>query len=158
MSSKRNTYIRDEEMIFQPRRIPTRAERNRLESEARAWAIVGACLVLVGALVFASIASAQEPRTAVITFARPTKYTDGTDLLGTTVVTYGVYQGAKGNANKPRVATITGTETTIDSGLPVGETCWQITSIANGLESAKSNEACKTFTQPAPQSVTITVR
>lgn len=102
-------------------------------------------------------AFAQTPRTATITFTRPTQYTDGSALGSAVVVTYKVYQGAKGSTTKPVVATITSTATTVTSGLQPGETCWQISAVANGVESALSNEACKTFAFPAPETVTITV-
>jgi hypothetical protein len=102
-------------------------------------------------------AMAQTTRTAVITFTRPAVYTDGTAVAASTVLSYKVYQGAKGSTSKPVVATITATATTINSGLQPGETCWQISTVANGIESALSNEACKTFPFPATEAVTITV-
>lgn len=120
----------------------------------------GLAIYLVGMLSVVSclsVAHAQTARTAVITFNKPTKYKDGTDIALGTVVTYGVYQGAKG-ATKTKVATITGTATTINSGLQPGETCWQVATVANGKESTElSNEACKTFDWPATEAVTITV-
>lgn len=108
-------------------------------------------------LVFAVTASAQTPRTATITFTRPTQYTDGTTIAAEVAVTYNVYQGAKGSTTKAKVGTITSTATTITSGLQPGETCWQVSAIANGIESQLSNEACKSFSWPAPETVTITV-
>lgn len=114
---------------------------------------------LFAALLLVAIgitAQAQTPRTAVISYVRPLKYVDGTDVLAATVLSYNVYQGAKGTT-KPKVATITGTSTTINTGLQPGETCWQISTVANGVESALSNESCKTFTFPATEAVTITV-
>lgn len=115
-------------------------------------------LLIACALVFlASPLNAQTTRTATITFTKPTKYTDGTDIAAGTAVTYNVYQGAKGSTSKSKVATITATATTINSGLQPGETCWQVTAVANGVESEMSNEGCKTFAYPATEAITITV-
>jgi len=126
------------------------------------WLAAAALVVLLmlGALALlfvAFTAVAQTARTATITFTRPAQYSDGTALGTGVAVSYNVYQGAKGSTSKPKVGTITGTATTISSGLQPGETCWQVTSVANGVESAQSNEACKTFAFPAPDVVTITV-
>src|SRR5687767_13360218 len=107
-------------------------------------------------LLLSAVASAQTPRSATITFSRPTKYTDGTDIATGTALSYKVLQGAKGTA-KTVVGTITATATTINAGLQPGETCWQIIVVANGVESAASNEACKTFPFPSTEAVTITV-
>jgi hypothetical protein len=106
--------------------------------------------------VLATAAYAQTARQAVISFAAPTKYTDGSSIPASVAISYNVYQGAKG-AVKPKVATITATSTTINTGLAAGETCWQVSSVANGVESALSNEACKSFPFPATDPVTITV-
>lgn len=112
-------------------------------------------LIILIALPFAVVA--QTTRTATVTFTRPTAYVDGTPIATGTTVTYNVYQGARGSTSKARVATITATATTINTGLQPGETCWQISAVANGVESALSNEACKTFAWPATEAVTITV-
>jgi uncharacterized cupredoxin-like copper-binding protein len=117
-----------------------------------------AVLLVIACSMAAFVASAQATRTATITFTRPTKYVDGTDIAAATVITYGVYQGAKGSANKVKVGEITSTATTVTSGLQPGEVCFQISATANGVEGAKSNEACKTFAFPAPETVTITVQ
>jgi hypothetical protein len=113
-------------------------------------------VILIGSLWYA-IANAQTARTATITFTRPTHYVDGTPIPAGTVLTYKVLQGARGSTNKPQVATITATATTINSGLQPGETCWQLITVANGVDSAVSNEGCKTFAWPATEPVTITV-
>jgi hypothetical protein len=113
---------------------------------------------LVALLLFVGVvASAQTPRTATITFTRPTAYTDGTPVATSTALSYKVFQGAKGSTSKALVGTITATNTTISSGLQPGETCWQIVVVANGVDSAASGEACKTFSFPPTEAVTITV-
>lgn len=109
------------------------------------------------AYTFMPLAHAQTARTATITYTRPTQYTDGTTLGASVAVSYKVYAGAKGSTNKTVIGTVTTTATTINTGLPPGETCFQVSAIANGAESALSNEACKTFPFPAPETVTITV-
>jgi hypothetical protein len=104
-----------------------------------------------------STAHAQEPRTATITFTAPTKYVDGTPIATGTAISYRIYQRPHGAA-KTMVAQISETTATIDTGLPPGKICWEVTAVANGVESARSNEACKSFAWPAPETVTITVR
>lgn len=131
------------------------ARHDRAERLAR-YGIV----LIVAVMAFVAVlrnADAQSARTATITFTRPAKYVDGTDIAAGTVISYNVYQGAKGSTGKAKVATITATATTINTGLQPGETCWQITAVANGVESAQSGEACKTFAFPATEPVTITV-
>lgn len=115
--------------------------------------LLGVVLLVIGAIAYG-----QEPRTAEITFNRPTQYTDGTPIAADTPIAYHVYQGTRGGGEKVRVATITETGTTITTGLPPGETCWQVSAVANGTESALSNEACKSFPWPATEAITITVR
>ena len=111
---------------------------------------------LVCVLVVLPLLANAQTRTATITFSRPTRYVDGSTIPTGTAITYNLYQGAKGST-KPKVGTITGTSTTVNTGLPVGEVCWQVSAIANGVESGLSGEGCKTFAQPATETVTITV-
>lgn len=117
-----------------------------------------AILALLVALAWIDAASAQgdAPRTATITFRRPVQYVDGTPISPDTEITYRLYQGARG-AEKQRVAEFSGTSTTVNSGLKPGETCWQVSAVANGVESELSNEGCKTFPLPAAEPVIITV-
>lgn len=115
-----------------------------------------ALLVVMGVSLWLAVANAQTARSATISFTRPTQFTDGTTIPTGTTITYNVYQGARGSTSKTRVGTITGTSTTINSGLQPGEYCWQVTTVANGAESALSNEGCKTFAFPT-EAVTITV-
>ncbi len=46
-------------------------------------------IMLIG---LCSIAQAQEPRVATITFHAPTKYVDGTDIAPGTVITYKLFR------------------------------------------------------------------
>lgn len=108
-------------------------------------------------LCLSASAVAQEPRTAVISFDAVTTYADGTPIEAGTVVEYRLYQGLRGS-EKVLVAQFSGTEFAVNTGLPPGETCWQVTAVAHDRESEASNEACKTFAWPAPSRVTITVQ
>lgn len=95
---------------------------------------------------------------AVISFQAPTTYTDGTPIPAGTAFTYGVYQAPQGQP-LVKVATITGTTTTITTGLTPGATfCFAVTAIINGQESAQSNQQCKLSAFPVPSAVVITVR
>lgn len=107
--------------------------------------------------LFATVAIAQVVRTATISWTAPTTNVDGSTI--TSAITYNLYQGAKGSATKPQVATGISAGSKIVTGLPAGEVCFEVTAVtAVGGESAHSNEACKTFPQPAPNTVTITVQ
>jgi hypothetical protein len=113
---------------------------------------LAALLVLV---TFA--ATAQTPRTAVITFTAPTTRTDGSTITG--ALSYEVWQGLKGGT-KAKASTVNATSTTINitTGLLGGrEYCWHIVAVEAGIASAPSNEACKAFEQSPPNTVTITV-
>lgn len=107
-------------------------------------------LILVAALAYA------DP--AVLTFQAPTAYTDATPIAPGTALTYNVYQALQGQP-LAKVATITATTTTITTGLTPGQTfCFAVTAVANGQESAQSNQQCKLSAFPVPNAVTITVK
>jgi hypothetical protein len=104
--------------------------------------------------------TAMAQNTATITFSRP-KWADGTDIPVATGLSYNVYQGVGQGTAKTKVGTITTTTGNITSGLLSGGTyCFQVTAFLTGqeatTESARSNEACKSFT--AVSTVTITVQ
>lgn len=108
-------------------------------------------------VLFAPLVLAQTtPNRATITFSAVTKRLDGTTPTGP--ISYHVYQGLKGQS-KSKVATITGTTSTISTGLVGGnEYCWQVTAQeGTGPESVMSNEACKAFPLAPLETVTITV-
>lgn len=82
----------------------------------------------------------------------------GSPLAAGVSLSYKLYQGIKGQA-KVAVATITSNSQAVTTGLQAGsEYCWQVSAIANALESALSTEACKAFPFSAPGTVTITVK
>lgn len=115
-------------------------------------------LALFLALAFLSVfASAQAAPTATITFSPPTAYADGTPIAAGTVLSYNLYQGEKGAA-KTKVGSVT-SPTTVTTGLQVGKSyCWAVSAVANAVEGALSDEACKSFPFPAPGKITITVQ
>lgn len=120
------------------------------------WGVI-ALLAAVLACTMIRLAEAQETRSATITFYAPTKYTDGSSIAQGTQITYRLYQGEKGQT-KTLAATLTSTATKVSTGLQAGkEYCWQVTAVINGQESERSNEACKAFAFPIPETVTITV-
>lgn len=109
---------------------------------------------LIVALLFLPLL-ALAANTGTINFTPSTQNTDGTAIDGP--VTYNLYQGIKGAA-KTKVGTVAATGTTINTGLANGvEYCWEVTAVARGNESARSNEACKSFPFGTPAAVTITV-
>lgn len=128
----------------------------RLTTAGRFW-LAYCLLLLTMALGVVLSAHAQAANTATITFTAATQRTDGTTMTG--AVSYEVWQGLKG-ATKTKVGTITGTSTTINTGLVGGsEYCWYIITreVGNANPSLPSNEACKAFALAAPNVVTITV-
>lgn len=115
-------------------------------------------LLLFGILVSAP-ALAVEP--AVISFAAPTTFTDGSSIPAGTVFSFNIYQGARGEA-KVKIATISTTGTTITTGLVPGTTyCFAATAVVNGVESAQAVDApasCKLTPLLVPGTIIVTVK
>jgi hypothetical protein len=110
-------------------------------------------------ILFAVTAQAQTPRSATITFAPSTTYTDGTAYPSGAVVSYNLWQGLKG-ASRVKVGTVT-SGGQVTTGLLTGnEYCWDVTTVVtiggSATESAHSLAACKKF-DGVPSVVTITV-
>src|SRR5690606_2599770 len=115
-------------------------------------------IVLVTALsATAGAFAAEAVRQATLTWTKPTEYVDGTAIPSGTPATYNVYQGAKGSTNKLRVAEGVSQLSRVVSALPPGETCFNVTAVVNGQESAYSVEGCKSFPFPAPTAPTLVV-
>ena len=88
--------------------------------------------------------SAYAANTAVLTWTGPTTYTDGTPIVGT--LSYNIYQGVQGQPKVKVGSPATTATVTISTGLNNATTyCWTVTAVLATLESAQSNEACKTF-------------
>lgn len=97
---------------------------------------------------------------AVWTWTAPSSFTDGTAIPSTDTITYNLYIGTSGKGSEPTTATQTGITaiTLTTSGYTAGESvCGEVTAIVNGVESGRSNEACKNFpNQPnAPTNLTV---
>lgn len=112
------------------------------------------------ALIFGAGAALQAQSTPppahspIITWTAPTSWSDGTPL-GTVSLSYQVYAGgAPGSEVKLGTATTATTYTVT----PVANStqCFQVTAIANGIESVKSGEAC--IGPNAPSVVIITFK
>jgi hypothetical protein len=119
--------------------------------------------LLLALLLVSSLASAQTANTAVLSFTRPTTYSDGTTFPTGTNVSYGIYQALQGVTPKPRMSVISSTANsvvapTINTGLLSGKTyCWNVTTIVGTDESGMSNEACKTFAPALPTPPTLLI-
>jgi hypothetical protein len=127
----------------------------------RSTFFVQALLLFAGLFLFAGMAYAQTANTATIEFQRPTVYPNGDPVPAALTISYNVYQGVGAGTTKAKVGTITATTGSITTGLASGNTyCFQVTAFVTGqeatTESARSNEACKSFTGLGV--VTITVR
>jgi fibronectin type 3 domain-containing protein len=94
---------------------------------------------------------AQAANTVTITWNPPATMADQTAIVDPTALSYNLYAGLKG-ATKTLYTTTKTPSVTINTGLSVGATyCYQVTAyITSGVESALSNEACKSFLPPAP--------
>ena len=113
------------------------------------------------ALLFPILAFAAPP-SSVLTWTPATTRVDGTTISG--VLTFNVYRGvgAGNESTTPYLTGLTGTTYTDSTGIANGTTvCYQMTEVetATGLESARTNEACKTFPASPPSAPTnLTVK
>ena len=123
-------------------------------------------IALVACIAAALVLSACSSRaqTAVNTadwsWTAPTTFTDGTTIPSTDAITYNLYVGTAGKASEATTPVQTGltTTTVTTSGYAAGTTvCGEVTAVVNGVESARSNEACKSFPDlpSAPTNVTV---
>lgn len=133
------------------------AQLNKQESWVRAnrkALIVGAAIAFIAGLLLGLTAcsTAQSGTlSATLTWNAVTQNTDGTPVVAP--VSYNVYEGAKGAEAATPVATGVATTTwTATTGLSPGATvCFEVTAVSGaGIESAKSNESCKTFAPEVP--------
>jgi hypothetical protein len=104
-------------------------------------------LVALAALVLPAFAATPQPyNTAVLSWTAPTQNVDGTSIQGP--ITYKVYQGPRGG-NKTNVASNLSVLTYTVNGLPLGETCFDVTANTSGGESTPV-EGCKSVVAPRP--------
>jgi hypothetical protein len=109
--------------------------------------------------LFATLAIAQSPPQAILTWTAPTQYTDGTPIPSTVALSYNIYQGTSATSLTKVATGVTALTNTITTGLADGNTYFfAVTAVANGLEGAQSNVGSKTFAAVAPGTVTLTVK
>lgn len=105
-----------------------------------------------------TVAIAQAPTNSQqVSWTPPTKYTDGTPIPASVAVTYNLY-AKLGSAPYVKIRSATA-NTTISSGpYPVGQVnCYQVSSIANEVEGARTAEACAPVRGLAPGLATTIV-
>lgn len=84
---------------------------------------------------------------ACVNWTAATTFVDGTPLPATGV-TYNVYSQV---VNTPPVLrTTVAASSVVLKGLPLGDHCFWVRTVVNGVESDNSNIACKTLRMPAP--------
>lgn len=95
--------------------------------------------------------------TASLTFVPPTLNTDSTTIA--TPLTYNLYQSTTSGAEVKVASALKGSPVAVSTGLtPKSTVYWKISVVdVNGVESALSNEVCKSFPASIPGTVTITV-
>lgn len=95
--------------------------------------------------------------TATLSWTAPTLRTDGSTITGS--LNYNVYVGNAGAEAKVASLTTSNTGEVVSLPNAAGSTvCFYVTAAeTGGLESAPSNEGCKTFPQASPLSPTLTV-
>jgi hypothetical protein len=99
-------------------------------------------------------AVAQTPSSAVLTWVAPSNAASLTPPI-----TYNVYQTAQGaTSGGTQIASSVTALTYTASGFTAGSTvCFNVTAVAAGVESAYSNQACKTF-PVVPNAPVLTVK
>ena len=117
--------------------------------------ILGALTALaLVSLASCSVNAQTSNNSATWSWTAPTTFTDGTAIPSTDAITYNLYVGTAGKgseATTPVQTGITATTVTTSGYAPGAGVCGELTSVVNGVESARSNEACKTFPDvPSP--------
>ena len=112
---------------------------------------LGACCIYVVVLLFslavgATVALAATP-TYTVTWSAPTKYTDQTTIAG--AITYQLYVGPSGQEVRYKTPVTAPPYVLVPTPGP-GQTCVQVTSTVNGVESIRSPEVCATVPLPPP--------
>ena len=122
----------------------------------RNFIALAACVGTVAALSACSSRAQTAVNPAAWSWTAPTTFADGTTIPTSDAITYNLYVGTGGKGSEATTAVQTGiTATTITtSGYAAGTVvCGEVTAVVNGIESGRSNEACKTFPDvPSPPS------
>lgn len=110
-------------------------------------------VLLVG--VTATWGQSSGSGTLTVSWTAPTTYATGTPLPPSAVsgMTYNVYLGSAGKGSEGNTPAATGVAALSyqSTGYAPGATvCAEVTAVLNGLESARSGEACATFPTAAP--------
>lgn len=111
--------------------------------------------IAVSALIgFALAFAASAPvNTATWTWTAPADFTNGTAIPSSDAITYNLYLGTAGSGSEAATPALTGitADSVTTSGYVAGTTvCGEVTAVVNGMESAHSSEACKSFA-PVPK-------
>lgn len=97
--------------------------------------------------------------TATLNWVAPTANTDGSPITGT--VTYNIYQGASAITLAKVQSGVTGTSTTVTTGLTPGTNeFFSVTAVVNGQESAEVvpvSVAIPQLVPKAPTGLTVTL-
>jgi hypothetical protein len=124
-------------------------------------ALLAATLVITIDTLLWSRAHAVTTPTYIITWSAPTRYTDQTTIAG--AITYQLYVGASGQEMRYKTPVTAPPYVLVPTPGP-GQTCVQVTSTVNGVESIRSPEVCATVPLPPPiipnppSNVTATVK
>lgn len=94
------------------------------------------------------ITTSQVDRTATLTWTAPTVYTDGSTINET--LTYNVYAGLCSLTDLPKVLGPVSALGAVLNNQQPGERCYQVTAVAAGGESARTERASKTFRNAVP--------
>lgn len=109
--------------------------------------------LLVCAALTVTVAQTITPETVNLSWTAPTLNTDGTTI--TAPLTYNLYQGTASGAETLAQSGLTGTSIAVSTGLTPGKTYyWQLTAVANGVESARSTEVSAGIPFPSPNTAT----
>lgn len=117
--------------------------------------ILGALTALaLVSLASCSVNAQTSNNAANWSWTAPTTFADGTTIPSTDAITYNLYVGTGGKgseATTPVQTGITATTVTTSGYAPGAVVCGELTAVVNTIESARSNEACKTFPDvPSP--------
>lgn len=89
---------------------------------------------------------------SIITWSAPTKFVDGSLVTPNISITYNVYRSSSNLmpiSSTTMIATGLTNTTYMDTDISLpGGNCYAITAVYNGIESAYSNIACKSSTNP----------
>ena len=120
----------------------------------RNFIALAACVGTLAALSACSSRAQTAVNPAVWSWTAPTTFADGTTIPSTDAITYNLYVGTAGKgseATTPVQTGITATTVTTSGYAPGAVVCGELTAVVNTIESARSNEACKTFPDvPSP--------